>query len=94
MPDFTRLGTEIGKLVQRKNEQYGDSFAQAHQILEVLYPEGVQPEQYLDMLAVIRIIDKLFRVAHGSQGDESPFFDIAGYGILGAVAHAERSDEE
>jgi hypothetical protein len=87
MPDFTRLGTEIGKLVQRKNEQYGDSFAQAHQILEVLYPAGVHPDQYRDMLAIVRILDKLFRVAHGSQGDESPGRDIAGYGILLAAAH-------
>jgi hypothetical protein len=38
------------------------------------------------MLAVIRIIDKLFRISHKKNAfGESPFLDIAGYGLLGAV---------
>ena len=41
------------------------------------------------MLAVVRIVDKLFRIATDKDAfGESPFKDIAGYGILG-VANAE-----
>ena len=36
--DYEVIGNEIGKLVQEKNEAYGDSFGQACRILEVLYP--------------------------------------------------------
>ena len=32
-------------------------------ILKVLYPNWIKPEQYRDMLAVTRIVDKLFRIA-------------------------------
>ena len=35
------------------------------------------------MLGVIRVVDKLFRVANGKQGSEDPWQDIAGYGLLG-----------
>ncbi len=36
------------------------------------------------MLAITRIIDKLFRIATKKDAfGESPFKDIAGYGILG-----------
>jgi hypothetical protein len=81
---FEKIGTEIGQLVDEKNAAYGSSFEKSQQILKVLYPEGIQPDQYQDMLAITRIIDKLFRIATKKDAfGESPFKDIAGYGILG-----------
>ncbi len=81
---YEDLGREIGELVDRKNNAYGDAFNKAGEILKVLYPEGINPEQYRDMLAMVRVIDKLFRVANAKEAfEESPWMDIAGYGILG-----------
>ena len=80
---YEALGKAIGALVDEKNLQYGDAFNRGGSILEVLYPDGVRPEQYRDMLGVIRVVDKLFRVANGKQGSEDPWQDIAGYGLLG-----------
>ncbi len=83
---YEQISLKIAKLVTEKNAAYGDSFAQSYKILEVLYPRGIKPEQYLDMLATIRIIDKLFRLANNkSYNGESPWNDILGYGILGAA---------
>ncbi len=79
---YESLGKAIGALVDEKNLQYGDAFNRGGSILEVLYPDGVRPEQYRDMLGVIRVVDKLFRVANGKQGQEDPWQDIAGYGLL------------
>lgn len=80
---YEALGKTIGALVDVKNQQYGDAFNQGGRILEVLYPLGIRPDQYRDMLGVIRIIDKLFRVANGKKGNEDPWQDICGYGLLG-----------
>ena len=52
MKDYKKIGLSIGSLVQEKNEAYGDSFGQACKILEVLYPDGIRPEQYRDALAI------------------------------------------
>jgi hypothetical protein len=90
---FEKIGTEIGKLVDEKNTAYGSAFEKSEEILKVLYPDGINPNQYKDMLAVTRIVDKLFRIA--TQKDafgESPFKDIAGYGILG-MANDEKEEE-
>ena len=90
---FEKIGTEIGKLVDEKNTAYGSAFEKSEEILKVLYPDGIDPNQYKDMLAVTRIVDKLFRIA--TQKDafgESPFKDIAGYGILG-MANDEKEEE-
>lgn len=83
---YEELGTEIGRLVQEKNTAYGDAFAKSGEILRILYPDGVRPEQYRDMLAIVRILDKLFRIATAKDAfGESPFRDVAGYGLLGAM---------
>lgn len=79
---YSELGRRLGELVDRKQEQYGDSFHESHKVLEHLYPEGILPDQYPDLLAVVRVLDKLFRISRGNQGDESAWNDVAGYGIL------------
>lgn len=95
MKNYEVIATEIGKLVQEKNEAYGDSFGQACRILEVLYPDGIKPDQYRDALAITRVIDKLFRLANKKDAfGESPWRDICGYAILGVAndEHKEASD--
>lgn len=84
-PDgFELLGKELGMLVDRKQEAYGDSIARSKQILGVLYPDGISTDQYADVLLVVRILDKLSRIATEKNAfGESPFRDIAGYGLLG-----------
>lgn len=94
MTDYTNIGTKIGALVAKKNEAYGDSFTRAQDVLKVLYPNGIQPEQYTDMLAMIRVIDKLFRLATDKDAfGESPWNDIAGYALLG-IANAEKEKQK
>lgn len=81
---YEKIGQEIGSLVDKKNAAYGSAFERAGEILKVLYPDGIKPEQYTDVLATIRIIDKLFRIANDKSAfNEEPWKDIAGYGILG-----------
>jgi hypothetical protein len=87
---LSEIGKDVGELCEEKNEAYGDSFAKAGVILEELYPNGVQPEQYTDMLGVIRVLDKLFRIATKKDAfGESPWLDVAGYGVLGAFNDAK-----
>tara|TARA_R100001244_G_scaffold36961_1_gene33792 strand:- start:176 stop:502 length:327 start_codon:yes stop_codon:yes gene_type:complete len=90
---FEKIATEIGKLVDEKDAAYGSSFLKSEKILKILYPNGIEPNQYKDMLAITRIIDKLFRIATKKDAfGENPFKDIAGYGILG-VANGESEKE-
>jgi hypothetical protein len=87
---YEEVALEVAKLVAKKNQQYGDSFNNSHRILEVLYPDGVKVEQYRDMLAITRILDKLFRIAHDNQGDEDAFHDIMGYALLKVTSNREK----
>lgn len=81
--NFTARGTEVGALVDEKNQAYGDSFSKAGEVLALLYPQGVQPSQFQDMLTITRVIDKLFRIATAKNAfGESPWNDIAGYALL------------
>ncbi len=77
-----KYAKELGEVVAAKNEQYGNSVVTSARVLEVLYPSGVTTDQYQDLLLVVRILDKLSRIAHGAD-TEDPYADIGGYGVLG-----------
>ncbi len=90
---FEETAEKIGKLVAEKNKAYGSSFSESYKILEILFPNGIPPSQYVDALAIIRVVDKLFRIATDKDAlGESPWQDIAGYGILGVVNAAKKSE--
>lgn len=85
MSKYEELGREIGALVDEKNKVYGDSFSRSGAILRILYPDGVRPDQYDDMLGLVRVIDKQFRIATDRDAlGENPWRDLSGYGLLGA----------
>jgi hypothetical protein len=80
---YADTGEGIGALVDRKNRAYGNSFSKSGGIIEILYPNGVKPGEYKTLLAVTRIIDKLFRIATDEHAfNEAPWTDIAGYALL------------
>lgn len=92
---FQRIGAELGQLVSEKNAAYGDAFAKCEQILRVLYPTGIKPDQYRDALGVTRVIDKLFRIANRKNAfGESPWRDVGGYGIVAAATDEEEEQSE
>lgn len=80
---YEQLGQEIGRLVATKQKQYGDSFSTAPKILALLYPDGVPVDRYDSLLAVVRILDKLKRVATQDPTDtEDHWGDLCGYSLL------------
>jgi hypothetical protein len=89
---YEALAAEIGRLVEEKQAAYGSSFTKSGEIFRVLYPNGIAPEQMDDALALVRIVDKLFRIATARDAfGESPARDIAGYALLMAARHGEES---
>ncbi len=84
MGKYEDLARQVGQLVDQKNKAYGNSFGESADFLKILYPNGVKPEQYTDMLCVVRIFDKLKRIATSKDAfSENPYRDIVGYGLLG-----------
>lgn len=82
---FHQVAQETADLVVSKQKAYGDSFGKSGSIIKILYPNGISLEQYDDMLTIVRIIDKLFRIATKKDAfGESPWKDILGYALLAA----------
>jgi hypothetical protein len=80
------IAMEMAELLPAKNEAYGSSFEKSGEFLRLLYPDGLKVEQYKDALLLVRIFDKQTRIATKKDAfGESPYRDIAGYGILGAA---------
>ena len=91
MKSYIEISKEIGELVEKKNLAYGSAFEKAGDILKILYPDGIRIDQYTDVLATVRILDKLFRIATNKIAfDEEPWKDIMGYALL-SVFNAEKN---
>lgn len=84
-------GETITDTVVEKNLAYGDAINKVATIMMVLFPNGIQPRQYMDMLLLVRDLDKTCRIADGDPTafGESPWKDKAGYGICGMAVHSE-----
>ena len=83
MIDYSAIGQQIGELVKTKQAAYGDSFGKAGSVMRILYPDGIPEGKIDDALTIVRIIDKLFRIATKKDAlGENPYRDIAGYAIL------------
>lgn len=92
---FVKIGQEIGALVEKKNAAYGNSFINAAKILRILYPNGISIDQYQDVLTVVRIIDKLGRIANEKDAfGEDPWRDMAGYCILELQRQEDDKEKE
>ena len=91
---FASIAHQVGETVERKNTAYGSSFEKAGAALRLLYPQGIAPEKLDDALLIARIWDKLQRIATDRDAlGESPYLDLAGYGILGAALHNSKPQQ-
>ena len=94
MNRYAEEAINLAELITKKQVAYGDSFGQSKRIIEALYPNGITPEQYQDALAIIRIIDKLFRIANKKFAfEENPWQDIAGYALLSFVQQMDNQEK-
>jgi hypothetical protein len=83
---FQGVAASVAELVEEKKAAYGNSFGKSGEIMKVLYPDGIPVDKYQDALTVVRVIDKLFRIATKKDTlGESPWRDIMGYSLLAVV---------
>ena len=92
---------KVGKFVTTntidKNRKYGDAARRVSDLLYTLYPDGIQPHQYPNALLLIRLLDKVVRLSSYTPesmeaDDESPWIDVAGYGLLGGELFMDEQD--
>jgi hypothetical protein len=78
---FEETGAAVGRLVDEKNKAYGAGHIR--DILRRLYPNGIEPRQYGDLFAIVRILDKMFGIANDKNVafEEDPWQFIARYAI-------------
>ena len=90
---YHNVAREVAELVIEKQKAYGDSFSRAGEVMKILYPDGISHSQMDEALCIIRVLDKLFRVATMRDAfGESPWRDIIGYALLAEV-RVEREAE-
>ncbi len=102
---FEKHGQELGKLIDMKQEAYGDSITKTNELLKVFmqdYDNGdgtyTIPKSLLKHIGLmVRVLDKQNRIFSNPDGDlmsESPYMDLSGYGMLGERMSNESSNRQ
>jgi hypothetical protein len=86
---YTDLARNIGEMTDAKGTQYGNATEKVAEIIAILYPNGIPPFAYRNSLLIVRVLDKLCRLANQGEdgvdkGGEDPWRDVAGYALIGA----------
>lgn len=81
---FKDLAYDVATLLEEKNKAYGNSHLKTGEIFRILYPDGIKPDQYTDILTLARMFDKFFRIATGNEAfqQEDARKDVVGYAML------------
>ena len=90
LEEFEEITVRVAEITAEKDQAYGSAFDRSGEIIKILFPSGIPFDQYDDMLAVTRVIDKMFRIAKDRDAlGEDPWKDIMGYALL-SVARNNR----
>ncbi|HNC56972.1 MAG TPA: hypothetical protein PLP33_16140 [Leptospiraceae bacterium] len=84
---FREIALKQAELLEKKNRAYGGSFNKTSEHLKLLFPDGIVDDQYQHVMFIIRVLDKLSRIANSSllppeEGCLDAYFDINGYSFL------------
>ena len=92
--EYQEIGLETGTVVAQKNMAYGDAVQRTAKALKVFLPDGIPPDRYTDALTIVRLFDKISRIATNNDPfGESPWHDIMGYALL-RVFHLKQEGEK
>ena len=74
----------VVKTVRDKNKEYGSAFRKVSEILSILFPSGMTPDKYDDAALLIRVLDKICRIANTNSEEvkKDAWLDICGYALL------------
>lgn len=86
---ITDKASQLASFLIEKNAQYGDATTKVANILSILYPNGIQPDQYMEVLVVVRMLDKFCRIATNHKDNkEDAWADLSGYSLLQVAKRA------
>ena len=89
MTRFEELAKEVAQLVDQKNEEYGNCYSVAPELLKLFAPNGISPDKYNDIAILLRLVEKIKR-GFGGEISRDLWIDIVGLGLNGLKEYDER----
>ena len=79
-----QTASDVAIIVEEKNREYGSAFQKVSHILSVLFPNGIPTSKYHDVAILVRVLDKICRIASANDKNvkKDAWLDITGYGLL------------
>ena len=81
--ELESISRDVVGVVKEKNREYGSAFQKVSEILTILFPNGIPTNKYHDVAILIRVLDKVCRIASANDKDvkKDAWLDLTGYGL-------------
>ena len=83
MSEFEKIAIEVARMVDVKNEEYGECYKVAPELLKLFMPDGISSDKYEDIAIVLRLIEKVARLLGPTTNTKDIWADIIGLGLNG-----------
>ena len=82
--DVRSVASDVAVIVEEKNKEYDSAFEKVSKILFILFPNGIPTNKYHDAAILIRVLDKVCRIANTNDKGvkKDAWLDICGYALL------------
>jgi len=82
--DVRSVACDVVVVVEEKNREYGSAFQKVSEILSILFPNGIPTSKYHDVAILVRVLDKICRIANANDkgARKDAWLDLTGYGLL------------
>ncbi len=78
------IAYDVAVIVEEKNREYGSAFKKVSHILSILFPNGIPQKKYHDVAILVRVLDKVCRIANANEVGvrKDAWLDICGYALI------------
>jgi len=82
----------VSKTLHTKSAKYGHAEIATHQILSILFPDGIPHESYWMIEPLTRIIEKMCRLVNDPDNIDTTL-DLVGYAVILANLHRSKIED-
>lgn len=87
--NFENVAKQIVDSVKAAERETGNCFTKSTEVIRILFPAGIPPGKEQEVASMLRIIDKMFRIANNPGSTATEWQVLSAYALNAVKASAE-----
>ena len=79
--NFENIAKQVVDAVQRGNKETGNCITETTKVIRILFPNGIPSGKEQDEAIIVRILDKMFRIANAQGNTSAIWQELTAYAL-------------